>query len=162
MQQVYNLIIISHDEDNNIILDTHSYEGMDDAKKAFLDVCDKWKEGFLPKFSAMDFLDRGYGYAHFTDERHMFLRKESLMETADRTSLSPVSETANSTEGMTFEQALQLADELGLTVTFSSERKVSGIMGGNVLIEEKDGSCIAYDTRNEFLEYMAWRKEQGV
>lgn len=162
MQNVYNLIIISHDEDNNIILDTHSYERVDNAKKAFLDVCDKWKEGFLSKFSAMDFLDKGYGHAHFTDERHMFLRKETLAEASGKTSLSPVSETANRTESMTFEQALQLADELGLTVTFSSERKASGIMGNNVLIEEKDGSCIAYDTRKEFLEYMAWRKEQGV
>lgn len=60
---------------------------------------------------------------------------------------------------MNMERALQLADDLGLTVTFVS-RKRTGVSGDNVLVKEEDGSFIAYDTRDEFLKYMAWRAEQ--
>ena len=76
---IYNLIIISHNEDGEIILDTHSYTRLEAAKRVFEEICEKWKEGILSEFSTTSQLDKGYGYVRFTNGRHIFLRKEPLI-----------------------------------------------------------------------------------
>ena len=76
---IYNLIIIIHNEDDEIILDTHSYVCLETARRVFREICEKWKEGILSEFSAISQLDKGYGYVRFTNGRHIFLRKEPLI-----------------------------------------------------------------------------------